>query len=221
MITALKKREEEDRRESSRLEEELRKASAAEKQALAELAETSKELKEVTVEPRAEGLKLRFEENKLQATLSTAVVVGLATVSKLLLPSEPVYPWLSWFAYTAFLVALVGSLFEMRRITKRVENVLISGREEVGGGFKEKLNSGLAKLRGWAPPFGPLLFGIHIAIVRIDKWAFPFGLLLFVVFVTLNLGLGQVFTDAAAESNATVAEPNDTAPACLFPSPFC
>jgi hypothetical protein len=222
MIAALKKREKEDQRESSGLEEELRKASAVEKQALAELAEASKELEEVTVEPRVEGLKLRFEENKLQATLSTAVVVGLATVSKLLLPSEPAYAWLSWLAYAAFLVALVGSLFEMRRISRRVENVLIIGREEVFlGGFTEKLNRGLAKIRGWETPFGPLFSGIYVAIVRIDRWAFPFGLLLFVVFVTLNLGLGQVFADSAAESDAPSAETDETAPACLFAPPFC
>src|SRR5215204_3057998 len=58
LVMALKEQEEEDKRERSRLEEELRKAHAEEKQALAELTQASKELEEVTVEPRVESLKL-------------------------------------------------------------------------------------------------------------------------------------------------------------------
>jgi hypothetical protein len=170
LVKNIKQREEELKKERSRLKAEYRKAADEEKQALVELAEASQELEELTVEPRVEGLKLRFEESKLLATLSTGVVVGLATLSKLLLPAEPVYAWLSWLAYAAFLIALVGSLFEMRRISKRVENVLISGQEEVFlGGFKEKLNRWLTKVRGWEEPFGPLFYGIYVAIVRIDR----------------------------------------------------
>jgi hypothetical protein len=207
MLEGLKKQEEELKSKRTQLQEEWRKSDDEEQQALAELAEASQQLEELTVEPRVEGLKLRFEASTLEATLSTGVVVGLATVTKLLLPSEPAYPWLSWLAYAAFLLALVGSLYEMRTIAKRVENVLISGREVVLSGFKEKLKRGLAKV------------GIHR--LRIPRWAFPIGLLLFVVFVTLNLGLGQVSADSAVESNAPVAESNETAPACLFAPPFC
>ncbi len=220
-IAALKRREEEDERELSRLKEEWRNARAQKEQALAELAEASKELEEVTVEPRVEGLKLRFEASKLQATLSTGVVVGLATVSKLLLPSEPAYPGLSWLAYAAFLIALVGSLSDMRRISKRVENVLISGREEVGGDIKEKLNRWTAKLREWVPPFGALIFRICVAIARIDRWAFPVGLLLFVVFVTLNLGVVRGPADAAKPNDNTPTETGATTPVCFLAPPFC
>jgi hypothetical protein len=44
-----------------------------------------------TVEPRVEAAKLRFEEDKLRATLSSASIVGIAATSGILLPSDPSY----------------------------------------------------------------------------------------------------------------------------------
>jgi hypothetical protein len=143
----MKQEKEELEGKQTHLKEEWHKDDAEEEKVLAVLAEASQELEELTVEPRVEGLKLRFEESKLQATLSTGLVVGLASVSKLLLPAEPAYPWLSGLAYTAFLIALVSSLFEMRKISKYVENVLITSQEEVENSFKAKFKFWVARVR--------------------------------------------------------------------------
>jgi hypothetical protein len=66
------------------------------------MAEAQAELDEATVEPRVEGLKLRFETRKLQATLSAGIVVGVATITEVLLPPKPNYTWMLWLTYASF-----------------------------------------------------------------------------------------------------------------------
>lgn len=165
-ISARERQLEKYRQEARDLEDQIRDAASGEQKALTELAAASEALEEATVEPRVEGLKLQFEARKLQATLSAGVVLGTATITELLLPSDPSYSYVLWAAYAAFLLSLYGSLSDMHRLSIYVENVLISGRSQTDEGLREKLS-------GW--------------MLAINRRLLSFGVLLFVVFVTLNL----------------------------------
>lgn len=165
-LSAREEQLEKYRQEASALEDEIGNATAEELKALEEVAAASQALQEATVEPRVEGLKLQFETRKLQATLSAGVVLGVATITKILLPPDPDYTWLLWISYASFLVSLYGSLSDMHRISIYVENVLTSGRRAVDESFREKLNA-------W--------------MLEVNRRSLSFGVLLFAVFVTLNL----------------------------------
>ena len=128
-ITALKQANEKYEREAEELKDKWRQADAEEQEALAQLAQASEKLEEVTVEPRVEGSKLSFEVHKLRATVSAASLVGIAAVSGVVLPSSPIYIAVLCLSFVCLLISLVLSLGIMERIGRRIENALISGGE--------------------------------------------------------------------------------------------
>ena len=145
----------------------LREARAREAEAVEEFARATEELGDATVEPRVEGMKLRFETRRLQATLSAGVLVGAATVTEVLLPPNPGYAYLMYLAYAAFIVSVSGCLSDMNRIAIYVENPLVGGRTEVEEpGWREKVSR---------------------AMMYLNQRSLAFGLLLFVLFAMLNL----------------------------------
>ncbi len=89
-----------------------------------------------TVEPRVEGSKLRHEEYKLRATLSSASVVGIAATSGLLLPSDRYYTWLLVLSFSALFVSIVLNLRSMQDVSDYVEGTLITGEEVRSVGIK-------------------------------------------------------------------------------------
>jgi hypothetical protein len=126
-IAAREKRLEEHRQYAADLEDEVRRASVEEQKACEEWDAASKELQEVTVEPRVEAAKLRFEEHKLRATLSSASIVGIAATSGILLPDRPSYVVVLGVAFTCLFISTVLSLRAMKETSDYVEGTLISG----------------------------------------------------------------------------------------------
>lgn len=148
-------------------DDELRVARAKEEAAFEEMATATEDLQEATVEPRVEGLKLRFETRRLQATLSAGVLVGAPTVTEVFLPPNPGHDYLLYVAYAAFISSLSGCLADMNRIAIYVENLLVGGRTEVEEpGWRDKVSRGMM----W-----------------INQRSLSFGLAFFVLFATLNL----------------------------------
>ncbi len=148
-------------------DEQLRDARSKEEEALEEATRATEKLQDVTVEPRVEGMKLRFETRKLQATLSAGVLVGAATVTEVLLPPNPGYVYLLWAAYGAFIASLSGCISDMQRISIYVENLMTGGRTEVeDAGWRERSS----RIMMW-----------------VNQRSLAFGLALFVLFATLNL----------------------------------
>jgi len=157
-LATLKKTYEKHERSLAKFEEEWTRANTEEQETLAQLAQASEELEEVTVEPRVEGSKLSFEVHKLRATVSAASLVGIAAVSGLVLPSGPRFIPVLILSFGCLLTSLVLSLGIMERIGKRVEEALISGGEAEDKG-----------VRAW-----------------IARWAFPTGIGVFLLFIVLN-----------------------------------
>ena len=148
-------------------EDTLREARAMEAEAIQELAAAEEGLQEVTVVSKVEGLKLRFETRKLQATLSAGVLVGATTVTEVLLPPNPSHIYILWAAYGAFIVSLSGCISDMQRISIYVENLLTGGSPEVeDAGWCEKVSR---------------------TMMYVNQRSLAFGLALFVLFATLNL----------------------------------
>ena len=147
-------------------EEAYRQAIAEEQKALDEMAEAQAELDEATVDPRVEGMKLRFETRKLQATLSAGIVVGVATITEVLLPPKPNYTWMLWLTYASFFASLYGALSDMQRLSFVVENTRISGTSSSEERRTEK----------WAR-----------YVREVVLKGFFVGVVLFAGFVTLNL----------------------------------
>ncbi len=89
-----------------------------------------------TVEPRVEGSKLRHEEYKLRATLSSASIVGIAATSGLLLPSDRYYIWILVLSFLALFVSIVLNLQSMQDVSDYVEGTLITGEDMRSVGTK-------------------------------------------------------------------------------------
>lgn len=90
-----------------------------------------------TVVSRVEGSKLRHEEYKLRATLSSASIVGIAATSGLLLPSDRYYhTWLLGLSFLALFVSIVLNLRSMQDVSDYVEGTLITGEEVRSEGIK-------------------------------------------------------------------------------------
>jgi hypothetical protein len=124
------------RLEATDLEAAWQKAAAEEQQALEEFAAASKELQELTVVPRLEAEKLRFEEHKLRATLSSASIVGIAATSGVLLPDRSSYVVVLGIAFIFCLfVSTVLSLRAMKQTSDYVDGTLISGTVDQPGVF--------------------------------------------------------------------------------------
>ena len=109
--------------------------------------------------PRVEAAKLRFEEHKLRATLSSASIVGIAATSGILLPDHPSYGAVLAFAFLLLFVSTILSLSAMKKTSNYVEGTLISGNADP-----------LAGLRAW-----------------LIRHTFTIGLFVFASFVMLNL----------------------------------
>lgn len=104
------------------------------------------------MEPRVEGLKLRFETSRLQATLSAGVLLGAATLTQVLLPPNPDFVFLLWAAYAVFLSSLSGCISDMRKISIYV---MIGSRAEVDeAGWWEKAALHLSRFVGFFEPTG-------------------------------------------------------------------
>jgi len=165
-IASLEQQRQKHEESWSASEEAYRQAIAEEQKALDEMAEAQAELDEATVEPRVEGLKLRFETRKLQATLSAGIVVGVATITEVLLPPKPNYTWMLWLTYASFFASLYGALSDMQRLSFVVENTRISGTSSSEERRTEK----------WAR-----------RVREVALRGFFVGVVLFAGFVTLNL----------------------------------
>jgi hypothetical protein len=145
--------------ESATLDEEWKRAEEEEELALAELARATEEFAEATVEPRVEANKLRFEEHKLRATLSSASIVGIAATVGLLLPKNPSYVTVLGIAFVFLFVSTILALNAMKEISSHVESTMISATLPQTG-----------RLRVW-----------------LTRHTFTIGLVVFGVFVVLNL----------------------------------
>lgn len=101
-----------------------------------------KEYLRLTVGPRVEGSKLRHEEYKLRATLSSASVVGIAVTSGLLLPPDRYhYTSILVLSFIALFVSMVLNLRSMQEVSDYVEGTLITGGEVRSKGIKLWLTS--------------------------------------------------------------------------------
>lgn len=89
-----------------------------------------------TVEPRVEASKLRHEEYKLRATLSSASIVGIAATSGLLLPSDRYYIGILVLSFLALFVSIVLNLQSMQDVSNYIEGTLITGEEVWSVGIK-------------------------------------------------------------------------------------
>ena len=65
-------------------------------------------------------------------------MVGVATVTEVLLPANPNYTWVLWLTYASFFVSLYGSLSDMQKLSSLVENTRISGASTPEEGRVEK-----------------------------------------------------------------------------------
>ncbi len=126
-VAALEKQLEEYAKEAADFDNEWRAAAEEERQALEELAHASDEFEDATVEPKVEAMKLRFEEHKLRATLSSASIVGIAATSGILLPDRPSHVVVLGIAFFCLFVSTGLSLSAMKKTSGYVENALVSG----------------------------------------------------------------------------------------------
>ena len=158
-IATREKQLEEYRQQAINLEDEAQRAAAEEQEAREEWAAASMELQQLTVGPRVEAAKLRFEEHKLRATLSSASIVGIAATSGILLPDNPTYVGVLVTAFLCLFVSTGLSLRAMKETSGYAEGTLISGDV--------------------AHPAGTLAW--------LTRHTFTAGLVLFGAFVVLNL----------------------------------
>jgi hypothetical protein len=106
-----------------------------------------------------EAEKLRFEEHKLRATLSSASVVGVAATSGLLLPDRPSYVTVLGIAFLCLFISTVLSLRAMKETSDYIESTLISRDIRQQGGLR----------------------------ILLTRHTFTAGLVFFALFVVLNL----------------------------------
>lgn len=158
-IARLEERHRQAQDEAAAVDEEWKRAEEELELALAELAKATEEFAEATVEPRVEAEKLRFEEHKLRATLSSASIVGIAATVGLLLPKNPSYVPVLGVAFVFLFVSTVLALDAMKEISSHVEGTMISATLPQ-----------TSRLRTW-----------------LTRHTFTLGLVIFGVFVVLNL----------------------------------
>ena len=125
-IARLEERLRQAQDEAAAVDEQWKRAEEEEELALAELAKATEEFAEATVAPRVEAEKLRFEEHKLRATLSSASIVGLAATVGLLLSKNPTYVPVLGVAFVFLFVSTVFALNAMKEISSHVESTMIS-----------------------------------------------------------------------------------------------
>ena len=116
----------------SRRKEERRAASEEEAEASRRVdvareanEEANRAFLTATAEPRVEATKLRFEEHKLRATLSSASIVGIAATSGILLPDRLEYLPVLAVSFLCLFLSTVLSLEAMKTIGEYVEKTLI------------------------------------------------------------------------------------------------
>lgn len=114
-----------------------------------------------TAEPRVEATKLRFEEHKLRATLSSASIVGIAATSGILLPDRLEYLPVLAASFLCLFLSTVLSLEAMKTLGEYVEDTLIHGAADEPRGVV-----------GW-----------------LTRHTFTLGLLVFAAFMVLNLAV--------------------------------
>lgn len=78
-----------------------------------------------TAKPRVEAAKLRFEEHKLRATLSSASIGGIAATSGILLPDSRSYVAVLEFAFPCLFASTILSLEAMKRVSQHVRDTVI------------------------------------------------------------------------------------------------
>lgn len=99
----------------------------------AEITAAVEEVMKINMEAEIEGSKLRSEALKQQATFSAGAIVGIAAITRGVLPTYQIYTPLLYIAYVLLLLTISMSLSLINTEAWRVELTLRSGELEHRG----------------------------------------------------------------------------------------
>jgi hypothetical protein len=98
-----------------------------------ELQAAAEEINVVFVEGSVEGSKLRSEALKHQATIAGGAIVGIATITQVVMPPNLNATLLLWATYVVLLMMVCYSIILMHAEARRTEDLLRTGESNVGG----------------------------------------------------------------------------------------